>query len=334
MKYARAGSLSNTVLLTAVLFWGSFPGVSAQGQPPYLKSATLTLASDGWVDIWLNGVPIRESQPSTPDSKGFQTIQCLPEHLCYFQNENVLAIENANAFRESPPLNRQIGTAYVLQLRFSDGSIRTLSSNDLQDHRAYYLPDRETGEPLHWQAMSFNDAGWSSAYSLGTTIPGVARLPDPGTGQAIPYLASSGATFEVRTSGERHLYRREFNLDIRPNPGCSGRETVPLKQSVKTVRWVRRPSLVSRPPTVSESTRVDKPAPSSERMGENRMEEIHPRVESPQGLPAVFPTATLVSTVKKAAPASVPFSFAASPTKIAVPAKALTPAPTPTPAPV
>lgn len=335
MKYARSGFPGKTVFLSAAFIAFFSTLVLAQVEPPYLKSATLYLAADGWVDIWLNGVPIRESQPSTPESKGFQTIQCLPGHLCYFQNENVIAIENANAFREPSPLNHQIGLAYVLRLRFSDGSERTFSSNDLQDHRAYYISDRKAEEPFHWQSMSFDDAGWSSPFSLGTTIPGVARLSDSAAGQAISFLGSSGATFEVRASGERHLYRREFSLNIRPNPRCSGQGIQPLERPMRTIRLVRRPSSVAIQPTVPESQLVHTPTPLDGQSGENRTQDIHPYAKPPRGLVAVFPTPTdtpiLVIERIWNAPVFAPPTATPLPAEVPKPALVWTLPPTPVP---
>lgn len=223
----------------------------AQNTFPYLKSATLYLASDGWVDIWLNGIPIRESQPSTPDSKGFQVIQCLPAHLCYFQTENVLAIENANAFHAPAPLNSQVGIAYILQLHLSDGTGWVLSSNDVSAHKAYYIPSREMGEPGDWHHTVYDDQSWPLARTVGTSIPGVSMLTDLGSGQGIQFLSASGMSPKARYPGERHLYRRAFHLDIAQNPTCPPPEVQAVKRPAK-----RTPAAVPTPVPTVEAIRL------------------------------------------------------------------------------
>lgn len=239
----------------------------AQDSPPYLKSATLYLAVNGWADIWLNGIPIRESQPSTPESKGFQTIQCLPKHLCYFQNENLLAIENANAFHNPAPLNGQIGLAYTLKLRFSDGSEQTLSSNEPMDHRAYYMPNREMGEPQGWQGLSFNDADWSAPSVIGSSIPGVASLADPETRQPIPFLSAFASSFKAQREGEKHLYRREFHLDISANPLCGSVKTTTFRKVVQRAKILiptetfTPQAALPRPTLIPSPTETPVPAP-------------------------------------------------------------------------
>ncbi len=227
----RFKNINNSKLRTQnskLILWGWIPlsalfcsSALAQVSSTYLKSATLYLAVDGWADVWLNGIPIRESQPTTPEPKGFQTVQCLPKHLCYFQNDNVLAIANDNAYHNPRPLNGQIGLAYILRLRFSDGTEMALSSNDTGDQKAYYLPNREMEEPRDWQRRFFHDATWAAPFALGAAIPGVASLVDPETGQPIQFLSAAGETFKVQYEGEKHLYRREFHLDIASNPVCA-----------------------------------------------------------------------------------------------------------------
>jgi hypothetical protein len=206
------------ILFLAFLGFSS-PALSQN--PTYLKSATLYLAVDGWADIWLNGIPIRESQPSTPVLKGFRTIPCLPEHICYFQNENILAIENSNAYNGPVPLKNQVGIAYILRLWLSNGTELTLSSNDATNNRSYYLPNRESGEPYGWRQASFADGNWSFPYVIGPIIPGVASLIDPETHQTIQFISATGASPKAQYPGERHLYRLKFHLNISPNPLCS-----------------------------------------------------------------------------------------------------------------
>lgn len=230
-----------TRYLTALVFlyMGFYPYAFAQSAPPYLISATLYIAVDDWADVWLNGFPIVYSQPYTPELKSYKTFVCLPKHLCYFKEENILAIENTNAYHIPPPHDDRAGIAYELKLRFSDGTEQTLSSNDLSEHRAYYIPGREMGEPMGWHLATFDDQGWEKANGTGLRIPGVASLSDPETGQPVQFLSAAGDTSQARYPGERHLYRRKFSLRISPNPLC---ESGGLRQKeIGTIRKTSQP---------------------------------------------------------------------------------------------
>jgi hypothetical protein len=213
--------LSN-VLGVCILFafLGQVSPGYAQTPAPYLTSATLYISVDDWADIWLNDIQIVDSQPRTPDSKGFQVIQCIPRHLCYFQRENLLAIENSDAYKIPQPLDDRVGIAYILKLRLSNGAEISLSSNDLADHRASYLPDRMEAEPRGWRKPAFDDGTWPEAGSVGTAIPDLAPLSDPMTHLPVQFLSATGTDSRARYPGERHLYRRKIFLDIVPNPHC------------------------------------------------------------------------------------------------------------------
>ena len=193
----------------------------SQNQRPYLTGATIYISVDDWADIWLNDIQIVESQPITPDSKGFQTIQCIPQHLCYFQNENILAIENQDAYKVPRLADDRVGLAYILRLRLSNGTQLTFSSNDLAEHRSAYIPDRTEAEPRGWRKLTFDDSGWPEAQSTGTSIPNLALLTDPETNLVIQFLSATGISSKSQYPGERHLYRRKIFLDIGPNPYCA-----------------------------------------------------------------------------------------------------------------
>ena len=154
--------------------------IHAQNPFPYLKSATIYISVNDWADIWLNGIPIVENQRYTPETvliNGkeetgvYQIIKCRPQHLCYFKKENLLAIENTKANKSPLSPNNRIGVAYILRLRFSDGTQLTLSSDDFPNHKAYYLPDWRMAEPPYWHQMYFDDSNWKSAYSTGLKCP-------------------------------------------------------------------------------------------------------------------------------------------------------------------
>jgi hypothetical protein len=206
-------------LFLALVLGPVSPG-GAQSPAPYLTSATLYISVDDWADIWLNDIQIVDSQPRTPDSKGFQVIQCVPQHLCYFQRENLLAIENSDAYKIPQPLDDRVGIAYILRLRLSNGKELTLSSNDLAEHRSSYLPDRMEAEPRGWRKPAFDDSTWPEAGSTGAVIPDLAPLSDPETHMPVQFLSATGTDSKARYPGERHLYRRRIFLELNPNPHC------------------------------------------------------------------------------------------------------------------
>ncbi|HJT25354.1 MAG TPA: hypothetical protein VJ873_12315, partial [bacterium] len=128
--------------------------------------------------------------------------------------------------------------AYILQLRFSDGTEVVLTSNEISEHKAHYIPSREEGEPRDWHHASFDDTGWLTPYSLGTMVPGITMLTDLGGGQDIQFLSASSNSPKARYPGERHLYRREFHLDISPNPLCGVFKAQEVKKPVRKVSEV------------------------------------------------------------------------------------------------
>jgi hypothetical protein len=221
----------------------------SQNTSPYLTGATIYISVDDWADIWLNDIQIVDSQPITPAAKGFQTIQCIPQHLCYFQRENILAIENADAYKVPQPTDDRVGLAYILRLRFSNGTQLTLSSNDLADHKAAYIPDRMEAEPRGWRRLDFDDGSWPEAQSTGTAIPNLALLTDPETNLAIQFLSATGISSRAQYPGERHLYRRKIFLDIGQNPYCASQTlaAVPVPVAPKMERVEPVPTATALP---------------------------------------------------------------------------------------
>ena len=230
---------------------------------PYLKSATLYISVKDWADIWLNGIPIVDSQPFTSESRGFQTIACIPRHLCYFQAENILAIENSDAYRQPKPQDDPVGVSYFLRLQLSDGREMTLSSNEVSDHKALYLPVRETMEPEGWHRLNFNDESWSPAFETGLKVPGLASMTDPKTRQSVEFLSASGNTPKAAYPGERHLFRRKFSLNLDPNPLCGsvgfGKDNVPYQQAHPPMKKAPNPKM----DVLENSNVVHPPTPTS-----------------------------------------------------------------------
>lgn len=242
------------ILLTVE--WGTAAGLAAQDSAPYLVSAKIQLSVESWADIWLNGIRIVNHLPYTDASKGCKTVEALPHSLCYFRRENVLALQ-VTASRTD---REGVGIAYTLFLKFSNGDKRVFTSDEADQHKAYYLPDRMENAPAGWVQPDFDDTLWGGARIAGF-LPYAAAVTDPLTGRQVPFLSSYSTSFKVLHPGERHFYRRKFFLDIAPNPICG--------------------SPVERP-----APRVDAPVPEIRRS-------FQPRASAPA--PAFTPTFTSVT---------------------------------------
>jgi hypothetical protein len=219
----------------APLFFGllllPLPGVWGQPTGVYLTAATLYLSVDYWGDIWLNGIPIKENRHPVP-GQGYQTIKATSQSLCYFRAENVLALEVSDTLKKPRGPDPRIGVAYIWKLRFSDGTEQTFSSNEIDQHQAYFLPNTNLREPKGWTGTGFNDSGWFPAKGTGTSIPSIPTLQDPETSVETQFLSAASFISKVQYPGERHLFRRKFSLNrLIPNPSC-GKGVPPAKPSL------------------------------------------------------------------------------------------------------
>jgi hypothetical protein len=208
----------------------AYPALS-QTQDPYLVSATFYVSVDDWADLWLNGIPIVDSQPHTPMDADTKIIRAKPNSLCYFTRENLLAIEITkttikNKFAQDP----SVGFAYILKLKLSDGREILLTSNEPDQHRALYLPDQGITEPFRWHDRLFNDASWVSSFSTSFHLPSCAVVKDPESGALASFLSARSASPQSLHPGERHLFRRYFSLPILPNPLCLTPTQVPVRE--------------------------------------------------------------------------------------------------------
>lgn len=257
------------ILTITILVLSGTPFSRAQAPAPYLVAATFYISVDDWADMWLNGIPVIDSVPYTSVQKGIYINHCEPQHLCYFQRENILSIlvtENTQTFK---PGQDSAGIAYVLKLRYSDGTAMTLSSNDVDQHVSFYNPDRYSGDLRGWHNKVYNDAAWPKAQSIGTLVPYLATLSDPETKQEIQFLSASGITAQAKYPGERHLFRRKFSLNIdtsrcgTPTPGAKI-EPVFLSQTEGPRHAVLTPTptVVPRPTATPVPTRTPTPVPT------------------------------------------------------------------------
>src|SRR5260221_14723495 len=89
--------------ILAYCLWGFATFAHSQSRPPYLTVAIFYVSVDDWADMWLNDVPIVENQHRTGSDKGPQKIEALPQSLCLFNGENVLAIQVDDSTRPVDP---------------------------------------------------------------------------------------------------------------------------------------------------------------------------------------------------------------------------------------
>lgn len=208
-ELGRVKSFTTTtcVMMALLAFFTTRLGAQSAGRT--LTAATLCVAVDDWGDFYLNGMPIVE-QPYTSSDKSFQIIKCLPEHLCYFQRDNILAIQVEKSGKQMARGQDSVGIAYLLRMEFSDGTQTYISSNEAEQHACLYLPNRMMARPANWMEMSFNGYQWRKPISTGFNIPMVTPLNDPTSGQAVGFLSASSPSPKAQYPGERHLFRRKF----------------------------------------------------------------------------------------------------------------------------
>ncbi len=201
--------------ILAFLVWGD---LSAQVARPYITSAVFYVSADHWCDFWLNG---RRIDWNVHD---YTLMPSTQKSLCDFHNDNTLAIKVWDSSKPGKKKDPRIGVAYLLRITLSNGTQVTLSSNEVDEHRCYYRPvaGMKMDDPLHWNREDFDDVLWQKARSTGSLLPGVRSVADPDTGTKVPFLSASGISSQVQYPGERHYFRRKFQLDIESNPVCLG----------------------------------------------------------------------------------------------------------------
>ncbi len=248
------GSLMKKYILILMLVTLPLPSLAQpQPAPSYLKAVTFHVSVDDWADVWINDIPIVDSQPYTSSGKGPQAIAALPKSLCYFQRENILAIEVSDKAVSVMEPGDSVGIAYILQMVFSDGRELLLTSDDSRDHTSHYIADRFAGEPRDWHKMTFNDEYWQKAYNTGPSIPYAALLNNPQTNQPVSFLSASSNSSRAQVGGERHLFRRKFFLNIGDNPNC-GSPAPRIEPLVVSQPDIRHPVKIPTPTPIPPPT--------------------------------------------------------------------------------
>ena len=270
-------------LLLIILYIGIASDAYSQTQRPYLTAATFYISVDDWADMWLNDVPIVENVRRTGDDKSAFITTAVPESLCLFNVNNILAIEVDDSTRPSDPNNDYAGIAYTLQMDFSDGTRKILSSNEADQHLAYYVQSHWMGNPTGWQRFNFDDRSWRPAKNTGSSIPGLVILENPNLTGIFQFLSALSFSSKVKFVGEKHLFRRRFSLDISPNPDCDTHVNSPQVKPVVVSRPHSRLSTSPLPPTPTQDFRIEP------------MVVTQPDQRHPVTIPSPRPTATATS---------------------------------------
>jgi hypothetical protein len=194
--------------LVAVLFIGTVTPVFAS---PTVVSASLTVGVDDIADFWMNGVHLA-NVPYTPREKGQALVEL--KDLCVFKRTNVLAMR----VRDTGPT--EAGIAYLLRLVLSDGRWLVLSSSEEKMHRCHFVADAAAPEPPGWFREAFDDRRWIRAFNLGATFPNMGGVSDETAKRSARYMSASGESSKIQKTGERHLFRRYFLLDVTVREEC------------------------------------------------------------------------------------------------------------------
>ena len=293
------------------------PGVTRAAQP-YVVRAEILVSVDDVADVWLNGAPIMQKQPLTESKNGGPAVVRVDS--CLFKPSNLLALRDT----DTNPTNASI--AYLLKIVMSDGKIQTVSSRDSEKHKSFYVEDPKDSEPDGWWSPDFIDKGWHKPMNLGAYSSFLAMINDQETGLSALYMSASDTGGPTQMTGERHLFRIRFPLDMAVSPACE----TPSPSATPT--WTGTPTdspVPTRTPTATPSfTRTFTPTktPTPTRT---------PKIPTPTKTPVFRPTATLppLRVVRQTWKTPTPTPTLRPPTRTPT-VRIIPPTRTPTPPPV
>lgn len=248
-------------LFLSLAFWaGVFSAVHSQTR--YLTQATLQVAATDFTETKLNGHLLVNQDPYMRTSDRCVTVTLSPQTLCLFGKRNVLTLryENDVSNKDINEGKNKVGVCYALELTFSDGKQISLSSEEGDQHLAFHASGADQ-DPDGWEDPDFSDGNWEKAVlSLPFNDTSI-KLQDPGNGKVIPYLL---AFDDVNGKAkDRRLYRRKFDLDIVPAPGCPQSPTPTFTpRPSPTPRPTSAPSFTPRPLPTAAPTFIPRPRPT------------------------------------------------------------------------
>ena len=274
MNYKFHAHFFRTLLLASgLLHSGPIPARAA----PHLVRAELLVSVDDVADVWLNGTPILEKQPLTESKNGGPAVVRVDP--CLFKPSNLLAFRDT----DTNPTNASI--AYLLKMYMSDGNIQTVSSRDSEKHKSFYVEDPKDSEPDGWWSPDFIDKGWHKPMNLGAYSSFLAMIDDKETGASALYMSASDTGGPTQMTGERHLFRIRFPLEMDPSPGCQtpSPSATPAWTGTATLTPVPTRTPTDTPSFTRTLTPTKTPTPTRT-----------PKLPTPTKTPTFLPTATQV----------------------------------------
>lgn len=269
-------------------------GSALWAQSRYLVQADLSLSVWDSTDLWINGRKLVSQDPTLSASRGYVTIHLQGDALCAFQKDDLLALEYENGieFHSETEQFDQVGIAYVLDLKFSDGQRTVLTSDEEGQHRVFTTDNRPGTDPSGWKDMGFADSAWEAARLVPPSSGITKILHDPRSGKVVRYLHAFDFGSLRAHHGERRLYRRRFALDIVPAPPCPQPRTPPT--ATPRPRPTSTSTFTPVPPTRPTATAVFTATP-------------RPRpTRTPTPLPVIRPKPTATAVPKRRKPTAVP----------------------------
>ncbi len=215
MKY---NALRTLILCFALLTCGS--SVWAQSQK-YVTAAQIHITATHLVmlDFFINGEPIVKSDDHSNDTVMDVTQNFTKDQLCFFLDDNCVAIKVLQSLENSTKTNADIGMAYVLKITLSDNSTTLITSDQglaTQYHHA-------GNEPSGWSTRDYHDTGWDQPILFDPTSMAT-TLINPDSNAPAKYFKTfrDGDNNLMRsTLGEKFLFRRKFSMDVGAPPGCA-----------------------------------------------------------------------------------------------------------------
>ena len=255
LKY---NALRTLILCFALLTCGS----SLWGQSQkYVTAAQIHITATHLVmlDFFINGEPIVKSDDHSNDTVMDITQNFTKDQLCYFLDDNCVAIKVLQSLENSTKTNADIGMAYVLKITLSDNSTTLITSDQglvTQYHHA-------GNEPSGWSTRDYRDTGWDQPILFDPTSMAT-TLINPESNALAKYFKTfrDGDNNLMRaTLGEKFLFRGKFSMDVTSPPGCAPPTKTP--EPALPVQVVAVPPTLTFTPVPARPTSTFTPPPQA-----------------------------------------------------------------------
>jgi len=253
----RFAACSASIFLLGL--WFPRPSFTA----PFVKSGEIIVSVDDVADVWINGVPVMQSQKITMKDRGGPATQKVDP--CLFQPDNVIALRDTD---NNPSM---VMIAFLLKAKLSDGTTLFFSSRDSQGIKSFYVGNPRSPEPGAWWLSVFDDRDWKPPMGLGPFSSYLALIGDSDEKLKPIYLSATDQSGKTLVDGERHLFRGSFRWDIDANPACvsptptreSIHSTAPMIPMQPAVILIPSPTFTARPFTFPPTSAFVPPSPTA-----------------------------------------------------------------------